>query len=200
MRKFTNLALVKRIAAILLMTILLFNWCGYRLMTSWLEGRADKQLVSSLDANNYDESQLISVKVPSTHLSYYNSSQQFERVDGKIQIGAITYNYVKRRIFNDSVELLCIPNRASMQLQTAKNEFFKLVNDLQASGQSKKAGSHSDTSKSPSSVEYYAVNDIYVIGNLYFTSLPSADHQAAALSSSYLLTTEQPPDLLSGQC
>jgi len=182
------------------MGILLFNWCGYRLMSSWLEGRADSQLESSLDANNYDESQLVSIKVPSTHLSYYNSSQQFERVDGQIEFGGVRYNYVKRRIFNDSVELLCIPNHASMQLQTARNEFFKLVNDLQVNGQSKKAGSHSDFSKSPSSVEYYATDHTYVIGNLYFTSLPLVDHQATTLPSSYFLTAEQPPDLISGQC
>jgi hypothetical protein len=182
------------------MGILCFNWFGYRLMTSWLEDRADRQLESRLDADNYDESQLLSIKVPSTHLSYYNSSRQFERVDGQIEIGGVAYKYVKRRLYNDSVELLCIPNHASMQLQTAKNDFFKLVNDLQLNGQGKKAGSHSNVSKNLSSVEYFATDDLFVFGNLYFTSLPTADLQAAALPFSYFLAAEQPPDLLSGQC
>jgi len=56
------------------MGILCFNWCGYRLVTSWLEARSDQQLEARLDAENYDESQLLSFKVPSTHLSYFNSS------------------------------------------------------------------------------------------------------------------------------
>jgi len=183
------------------MGILCFNWCGYRLVTSWLEARSDQQLEAKLDAENYDESQLLSFKVPSTHLSYFNSSQQFERVDGQIEIKGVKYKYVKRRLYNDSVELLCIPNQASMQLQTARNEFFKLVNDLQPdNGQGKKSGSHPDSSKNPSSVEYYATDDLFVVGNLDYTLSVLVDHQATTLPSAYFLTAEQPPDLLSGQC
>jgi hypothetical protein len=191
---------VKRIAAILLMGILLFNWCGYRLMSSWLENRADSQLESSLDNNSYDESQLLSFKIPATHLSYYNSSQRFERVDGQIEIGGVKYKYVKRRLYNDSLELLCIPNHAVMQLQTAKNEFFKLVNDLQHNGQGKKADSHSGSSWSPVSSEYYAADDLFAIGDLYFTSLPTASYHGAGMSTVYFSTAEQPPDLFPGQC
>ena len=191
---------MKRLAAILLMGILFFNWCGYRLMSSWLENRADSQLESKLDNNSYDESQLISLKIPATHLSYYNSSQRFERVDGQIEIGGVRYKYVKRRLFNDSLELLCIPNHAVMQLQTAKNEFFKLVNDLQHNGQGKKADSHSGSSWNPTSSEYYAADEPFVIGDLYFTLLPAASHHATGLSSTYFLTAEQPPDHFLVRC
>jgi hypothetical protein len=182
------------------MGILLFNWCGYRLLSSWLEDRADRQLESRLDNNSYDESQLLSFKIPSTHLSYYNSSQQFERVDGQIEIGGVRYKYVKRRLYNDSLEVLCIPNRAVMQLQTAKNDFFKLVNDLQHNGQGKKADSHSGSSWNPTSSEYYATDDLFVIGDLYFTSLPATSYYGAGIPSVYFFTAEQPPDLSSIQC
>ena len=178
------------------MGILCFNWCGYRLFTAYLEGKADRQLEARLDLNKYDESQLISVKVPITHLSYFNTSSQFERVDGKINIKGVEYKYVKRRIFNDSVEMLCIPNQGVMQVQTAKNEYFKLVNDLQHNGQDKHPGSHSGSTKSPVS-EYYAVNDVYSIGGqLSVPVLPATIYQAASLHSSYAFSLEQPPDVL----
>ena len=122
---------MKRIAAILLMGILFFNWYGYKLLSFYLEGKANRQLEARLDEARYDESQLISIKVPSSHLSYYNSSTQFERVDGQIEVGGVQYKYVKRRLYNDSLEMLCIPNYAAMTIQTARNQFFQLVNDIQ---------------------------------------------------------------------
>jgi hypothetical protein len=177
------------------MGILFFNWYGYRLLTSWLETRADRQLEARLDQNSYDESQLISIKVPSTHLSYYNSSSRFERVDGQVEIDGIRYKYVKRRLFNDSLELLCIPNHTAMQLATVKNEFFKGVNDLrQENSQGKKSGSAPGSSKNLSSTDYYTVNDLLVLGSLWFIRLPKPFDQAVAIVSSPLTTDEQPPD------
>lgn len=184
--KFLNLGFLKRFVAILLIGILCFNWCGYRLLDAYLENRADRQLEARLDSDSYDDSQLLLIKIPSTHLSYYNSSDRFERVDGQIEVGGVQYKYVKSRLFNDSLELLCIPNHTAMRLQTAKNEFFKLVNDLQPAGQEKKGGSHSGASKS-FSPDNYIILDIFHIGGpgsarvlhaspycLLFTSIPSS--------------------------
>lgn len=186
---------MKRIAAILLMGILFFNWYGYKLLSSYLEDKADRRLEASLDKNGYDESQLISIKVPSSHLSYYNSNTQFERVDGKIEVGGIQYKYVKRRLYNDSLELLCIPNHDAMKLQTARNQFFQLVNDIQQhNGQSKKSDSH-HTAKGFSPTDYEAVAGL-TMGQLYAViNLPITQDQAPSISTSYHFTVEQPPDL-----
>lgn len=192
---------MKKFAAILLIGILLFNWCGYRLLNYWLENRADHQLEASLDNNSYDESELISIKVPSTHLSYYNSSDRFERVDGKIEVGGIQYKYVKRRLFNDSLELLCIPNQMAMRLHSVKNDFFKLVNDLQQqNSQGKKSGSHPGASRNFSPVDFYADTDQIILNDLYFTTLPATIQVAASIPSSHSLPAEQPPDPSSTQC
>jgi hypothetical protein len=101
---------VKRIAAILLLIILLFNWVGYEFYTAILQDHADKTMVANLDQNNYTDADLISIKVPATHLSSYVNSKEFQRVDGKIEIEGVQYNYVKRRFSEDSLELR-IPNK-----------------------------------------------------------------------------------------
>ena len=188
---------MKKIAAILLMGILFFNWYGYKLLSFYLEDKADRQLEARLDEDRYDESQLISIKVPSSHLSYYNSNAQFERVDGQIEVGGVQYKYVKRRLFNDSLELLCIPNNAAMKLQTARNQFFELVNDIQQHNtQSKKSDSHS-IAKNFSPTDYDAVPRL-TIDQLYtVVDLPANRDQAPAISTSYHFTVEQPPDVLS---
>ncbi len=184
---------MRKIASILLLGILLFNWVGFRFFSSYLEQKADVQLESQLDNNNYDESELITIKVPAEHLSSYTLSRQFERVDGQIEVNGIEYKYVKRRVFNDSLELLCIPNQQVMQLQNAKDNFFKLVNDLQHTGQSKKGDSHSGSSKN-FSTEYYTVHDSFKLNHLSVTTSQSPSYYAENLPFVYSLTEEQPPE------
>lgn len=187
---------MKRIAAILLMGILFFNWYGYKLLSFYLENKADRQLEARLDEDRYDESQLISIKVPSSHLSYYNSSTQFERVDGQIEVGGVQYKYVKRRLFNDSLELLCIPNHTAMNLQTARNQFFQLVNDIQQhNGQGKKSD-HS-ISKNFSPTDYETVSSLTVSQPHHTIKPPMFGDLVPTLSHSYHLTAEQPPDPIS---
>jgi len=183
------------------MGILFFNWYGYQLVSTFLQDRANRGLEARLDQNRYDESQLVSVRIPLTTLSYYNSSTTFERVDGQVEIAGIQYKYVKRRIFKDSLELLCIPNQAAMGLQTAKNNFFQQVNDLQQhNGQGKKSNSHPGASKNVLATDYCKTDDLFVLDQLFSTGLPISCPQTPVLSSSYVLTAEQPPDLLSAHC
>lgn len=132
--------MLKRIVAILLLSVLLFNWIGYRLLSAFWEGRAAIRLEASLDDNRYDPEQLILLRISADALPYSNSSAQFERSVGFIEIGANRYRTVKRRLYNDSIEFLCIPDGAANQLRSARNDFFRLVNDLQKSGHSKCPG------------------------------------------------------------
>ena len=104
----------------MLLGVLLFNWFGHRLILCYLQDKARYEQEARLDVNDYNESDLISVKIPIRHLSYYNTSPVFERVDGSMEVAGIQYTYVKRRLFNDSLELLCLPDHAAMKWQTAK--------------------------------------------------------------------------------
>jgi len=185
---------VKRIAAILLLGLLLFNWIGYQVYTAILQDHADKAMVASLDENNYSDADLISIKVPAVHLSSYVNSREFQRVDGSIEIAGIQYNYVKRRYIQDSLELLCIPNQASTSLQSAKNEFFKLVNDLQHPGQSKKSDQHNGNFKG-FSAEYYADVQTLAFSKLAAVHQQVMDHYLLHIPAVYLTRAGQPPDL-----
>jgi len=185
---------VKRIAAILLLGLLLFNWVGYELYTAILQHQADKTMVATLDQNNYSDADLISIKVPAVHLSSYVNTKEFQRVDGKIEIEGVQYNYVKRRFTEDSLELLCIPNKTATRLQTAKNEFFKLVNDLQHPGQSKKTDQHNSSFKG-FNAEYYAGIQSLALLNLAITRMKAIDHYLLQIPSVYLTRAGQPPDL-----
>lgn len=139
---------MKRIASILLLGILLFNWGGYRFYTDYIEKQANIKLEASLDEHNYNEADLVSIKV-AANLPYYTNNETYERVNGEIDINGIHYKYVKRRMYNDSVELLCIPNIAKTGLENARNDFYRLANDLVTNNSSSKksTGNHSHVNK-----------------------------------------------------
>jgi hypothetical protein len=127
---------LRKIAAILLLIILLFNWVGYRLLSDFLQHRATVQLEARLDKNDYTEDQLIEIKIP-LHLPYQLNWKEFERFDGEVDANGKHYKYVKRKIFNDSLVLLCLPDEAKQNLEKAEDDYFKVVNDVTPSSQKK---------------------------------------------------------------
>lgn len=140
---------------------------GYRLLTAYWETRAAARLQSSLDNDQYDPGQLILLRVSADALPYSNSSGEFQRFDGFIQIGATRYRTVKRRLYNDSLEFLCIPDSAANQLATARNEFFRLVNDLQKFGHSRAPGPSGKTIPVVNKIVWY---DDHHFPDLHYTA------------------------------
>jgi hypothetical protein len=127
---------VRKILAILLLGVHLFNLGGYRLVFSKLENKVGAQMVARIDRSEYNDNDLIEVKVP-VNLPYQTNWQEFERYDGEIQIAGVHYNYVKRKLQNDTLILMCIPNTDKMKLFNARETFFSLVNDMQQNDQGK---------------------------------------------------------------
>ncbi|PWT75619.1 MAG: hypothetical protein C5B59_08340 [Bacteroidetes bacterium] len=183
---------LKKLASILLLGILLFNWFGYQILTSYLERRAIQQLDNLVDRNFFEESQLISIKVPAERLGYFVNSLQFERVTGKIEIGGIQYNLVKRRLFNDSLEFVCIPNIKSTALKSARNEICKWVNDL--SGQNKKTESHPGPSKNLTT-DFYTTTGAVNLASLRILLCHQMREEIMSLSRPHLIKVEQPPEI-----
>jgi hypothetical protein len=129
---------LRKSLSILLVLMLLFNWFGYRVMNALLGNHADALLELKLDSGYYDRADLLSIKVPVTHILYYSSSASFERMNGRIEIDGISYSFVKIRLLKDSLELLCIRNDSRSELQEADNNIFRLLNGLEFNGNTKK--------------------------------------------------------------
>jgi len=177
------------------MGVLFFNWYGYQLLSIYMQDRAERRLEADFDRNNYDESALISFRVPLTSLAYFNSSTGYERANGQIDIGGIHYQYVKRRIYGDSLEVMCIPNLTTMKLRAASNDFFRQVNDLQQQNQGKKNSAHpvKDNSKDyrPASTGAI-VPDALVLAEVKVKGL----YTPSRLPSVFTPTAENPPEQL----
>ena len=106
-------------------------------MINCLQDKQDASLASKLDAQQYNDADLISIKTV-LNLPYYSSSSSFERAYGSIEVNGITYEYVKSRVLNDTLELLCLPNKAKTELESVKTQFFKFSIDAQGTQTNKK--------------------------------------------------------------
>lgn len=184
----TNL---KRITAILFLSVFLFNLAGYQLVIGYLQQEQDARLAAQLDLQEYSNEELISIKTPLA-LPYYTNSEKYERVDGTIEMDGIEYRYVKRRVFNDSLELLCLPNWGKEQLQSAKLEFFKLSNDWKSAQDGKK----SPAMPKPALPEFCELISFYTCTSVAAARQSYGMLPAPALPSRCMRVQEQPPDHL----
>jgi len=186
---------LKKITALFFITLFLFNLFGYRLVVEYMQQKVNAQLEARLDNSLYNDSQLIELKVP-IHLPYQTNWAAYQRFDGEIEIGGMLYKYVKRKVANDTLYLMCIPNTKKMHLETAKNDFFKISNDLMQNDNSKK----SDNSKTITFKnlqgeygEYSFMLNTIISGENARNFLPSGNSRN--LLSSPHISPEQPPDL-----
>lgn len=163
-------------------------------MYDYMQKKANQQLEASLDNNSYDESRLIELKV-AVHLPYQTSWSSFERYNGEIELKGVKYKYVERKLANDTLYLKCIPNTKEMMLQTAKNDFYKLSNNLLDNNSSKKTDNNTSVFKNLQPVFSESSLGIEI-------NSPSSANQKSwiPLKPAHLLSIlhkspEQPPDV-----
>lgn len=131
------LFILKKLAAIFLFALFLFNITGYKIIFFYAQKQSDARLETSLDKNLYDEADLIAITVPLS-LPYQNDQKEFDRVNGEISFNGKIYKYVKRRIAEGNLVLLCLPDYNKMRLKKEKEDFYKDVNSFAQNNGSKK--------------------------------------------------------------
>jgi len=162
-------------------------------MFDYMQQKANEKLETVLDNHDYNESELIELKIP-VHLPYQNSWTAYQRYNGEIELNGVMYKYVKRKLANDTLYLKCIPNTQKMDLETAKNDFFKISNDLVQNNNSKKQDNAKSATKILQTVYYESslfitINSPFIIRQNNWSS-----SQDAKIQNDFHLSPEQPPD------
>lgn len=184
---------MRKIAAILLLLVFVFNLFGYRLFVSYMVNNANQSLETALDKNNYNEDELISIKKP-TNLPYYNNSKDFTRAYGEVEMNGVLYTYVKSRIYNDSLELLCIPNTSKQQLLNSKDDFAQSVFDVQKDS-NKKATTQGKVFSFIKLLSEYEKNATWHFDTFSTAiALQNTSYYTANAGALHKATIEQPPD------
>jgi hypothetical protein len=182
---------LKKLAAISLLALFVFNIVGYRLLVEYALTEADNNLEARLDKGHFNKSELLTIKVP-LNLPYQTNQKDFERINGEINLNGIIYKYVQRKVYNDTLILQCIPHEEKTELQQKANEYFGKVNDLPSSNDhSKKAEVFKQLSG-----DY----DFYTLAETSYNFKEQADYNLfndALTAHQYLPVNGQPPESLS---
>ena len=131
---------MKKFTAIFLLLLLLFNFVGYKIIYTYTNNVLDKQAEISFDQNRYNDKAAFTIKLP-LYIPYQINQSTFERVDGKIIIDGKVCRYIKRKIVNNEMLLVCIADDKATELNNSKTDFFKTTAGLVDNNSSKKTGS-----------------------------------------------------------
>jgi hypothetical protein len=183
---------LKKIASILLLSLLLFNWIGYRLMTSFMQSQVTQALEAKIDRHEYQETDLVEMRV-ALNLPYQNDQAEFERVSGEIQIEGKHYTYVKRKIEKGVLVVMCIPNQTKTKIENSRDDYFKMVNDLQNGAEKK---SEKSSSFKGFFNEYREVANNWSVAAPVIISPQPGDHPEFVVSFTADLLPGQPPEFM----
>ncbi len=120
---------MKKLAAIFFLMLFSFNWFGYQLLFDYLQQKSSEETEALLDCDQYNESQLIELKI-ALHVPYQTTRADFERFNGEIELNGKVFKYVKRKVINDTLYVMCIPDSKRMKLESVKYNFFKISTDF----------------------------------------------------------------------
>lgn len=97
---------------------------AYRLVITSLENKADHQLEATIDKNEYNDADLIEIRV-AMNMPYQQRFTEFERHYGEVNINGKVYTYVKRKIEGDVLILKCIANSSKQELKKSSDDLAK---------------------------------------------------------------------------
>jgi hypothetical protein len=181
---------LKKLAAIFILCILLFNIVGYRWMFTCLENAATAKLEQTIDAGNFSDDQLVEIKVP-LNMPYY-SDKDYEPAYGETEWNGQHYRYVKRKVSGNTLYLLCIQNPDKNKILSEKNNFTKATGEAQQN--------NSPARQHPSAIklmlsEFISQENKKTETIQLLTSSKKYLTDSRLISQFDPLTTTQPPDI-----
>jgi hypothetical protein len=159
----------------------------------YLQKQQDSHFAARLDNKDYDPSSLVEIKVP-VSLPYQTDWKEFERVDGEIEFNGMHYKYVERKLEAGEMIYRCIPDKDKAQMLNARENFFKLVNDLQTQTSNKKSGTTPAHTYKTFSFDYCETLSHWYFSKLEIKQSLCFIHTTQALLTAMVLTPEQPPE------
>jgi len=183
---------LKKLSAILLLFIFLLNQAGYVLLFQYFINDADTRIQHRISSNIYNEDDLIEIKV-ALNMPYLQSANNFVRVDGKIKLNGVHYNYVKRKVAGDTLYLLCLPNFLKTQLSDVKSELAKDYGDIPAG----KKNAETALAKKQNSIndDYSVVKEQFVLLQKSTSEISTNSFICPEITSIFIKSPTQPPDV-----
>ena len=151
-----TIILFKKIIATAFLFLLLFNAFGYYVLLSYQQIQAHEIAIDKVPDSSF---KVIKILVSAyAHIE----DRDFEYVDGSFFYEGKAYNFVKKRIKNDSLELYCLNNTRQDQLTAQLHNYLK-QNVLN----SKESDNRTTKQILQSFLKEYIIEPTYTISNLF---------------------------------
>lgn len=115
---------LKKVFAIILLFVFLFNVGGYYIVFWGISFGLDQRLNSRLDANQYSKEETVELKIPMT-LPYPIQSNGFERVDGRFEHNGEFFKLIKHKLQDDTLYVVCIRDHDTRSLVATLNSYVE---------------------------------------------------------------------------
>ena len=185
---------MKKLFTISLLALLLFNCIGYRYVLNYLEKKSSVNLNKAIEKNNYSEDDLVEIKVPLNNP--YISDHNYEDAYGETTVKGKSYQYVKKKISENTLYLMCLPNEEKAALATTKNNL---------GGTHAQSAPNKNSQKNPvqhiikaPQTEYLQTNE-FLFANMFTIQNDAQSflmRNTNCTNQFYLLTDAQPPENL----
>jgi hypothetical protein len=119
---------LKKIFAIAILVLFLFNLGGYQLLFQYFIYESDVSITQEINNNRYRSADLVEVKIP-VHLNIENWNE-FKPISGQVKVKENCYNYAELKMTRDTMYLMVIPNHDKAHIINAKNIYAKQINGI----------------------------------------------------------------------
>jgi hypothetical protein len=106
---------LKKLIAITLLLVHLFNIGGQLALHQFLVYKSDKFFNEQIGKNYYNLNDLTEIRIP-INIPKAVTWQSYVKVAGRVQFKNTAYNYVKIKITQSAIYLLCVPNYETTHL------------------------------------------------------------------------------------
>jgi hypothetical protein len=106
---------LKKIFAIFMLAVLVFNMGGYMLLFQYFMKASDQFANEQISKGYYRPDELVEIKIP-VRMPYVQEQRQYENISGQIQLKGNCYNYVALKMTRDTMYVKCIPNYTKTKL------------------------------------------------------------------------------------
>jgi len=115
---------LKKITSIFFACLVLFNALGFYGILVGIQYHAGRALETRLDNEQYDASEVVTLKFPIT-LPYYIDDAAYERVDGEVEHKGEFYRLVKQKRERDTLYIVCIKDHDGKRIASALSDYVK---------------------------------------------------------------------------
>ena len=104
------------------------NTMGYYAVFLGLQHKNTVALTSAFDANKYDESKAITIKIPMS-VPYLADDEDFKRVDGTYQYRGEFYRLIKQKYAQEMLTVVCIKDTENKRISEAITDYVMSFTD-----------------------------------------------------------------------